>query len=232
MSQEWYTYPITQQYGSPDSGNGGIENGIDIGVPYGTTITSPFSGVITAIQQDPWGGTITMKLNGMPSWYQGLPQVFGYVTHLDTFASGLKVGSTVNIGDVIGTSGGQVTGGNMPSGSYSTGPHIELGFTSGPAFGHGSAFQTGPNSDPLLNPTQYYLGLITNGITGGAVSAGATTVGNTAGSILSFLQSILNGDFLQRGIIIVVSIAFLIIGVLVLFKGGSSSIVNKQEVAS
>lgn len=238
----WWQYPTSLLYGQKEA-NGGVENGVDFQTPFHTPITviPGLGGIITAINKDAWGGTITIQTNQSLGTSLGVLPTYTYYTHLDEFASGLQKGSIVNPGDLLGLSGGQVTGGSMPSGSYSTGPHIEFGFTNGPAFGHGSAFQTGPTVLEQLNPIPYInsamglnipvsppgsvgqIGSVTNQI-GPAISNGITQ------ALVNAFKSIFSADIVQRGIIVILALILIVVGVVVLFKGGTS--VVKSEVAS
>lgn len=239
----WWQYATSLLYGQTDSGKGGVENGVDFQTPFHTPITvlQGLGGTITGINKDPWGGTITVQSNTAVGNLLGLPSVFSYYTHLDTFASGLHVGSVVNPGDLLGLSGGQVTGGNMPSGSYSTGPHTEFGFTAGPAFGHGSSFQAGPNVLSEFNPIPYLNNTLGLGIKdtqpeqSPTVGDALSTVGNSIASnisngIANAFKSIFSADIVQRSIIVILSLILIVIGVVVLFKQGTN--VQKTEVAS
>lgn len=236
---DWWQYTTSLLYGQPDSGNGGVENGVDFQTPFHTPITvlQGLGGIITGINKDPWGGTITIQTqtnvgNG--------PGIFSYYTHLDTFASGLSVGSTVKPGDLLGLSGGQVTGGNMPSGSYSTGPHVEFGFTNGPEFGHGNAYQTGPGVSSFLDPIPYLnntLGLnIKDTQSSGSTTAGTGPGGPLSGiagaisSLANTVGGLFSAQHMQQLLIITLAGILLIVGVVVLFKQGTN--VQKTEVAS
>ena len=159
MSQPWYTYPYGLLFGQGDPGVGG-EHGTDLDVPFHTPLTLPASGTITAMNWDAWGGTITWKLdypiNGVP---------YAYMTHMDTFNSQLQLNGHYEAGTFIGLSGGQLSGGSHPTTSYwSGGPHLELGLSYGPAWGHGAGFAD-VKTHPELNPYSWIQSIKSNGVT-------------------------------------------------------------------
>lgn len=117
------------------------ETGIDIPLPRGTPITSPFSGKVIGSGYYAGGGVVTIRTKIGGKWYDF------YVQHLDqAFA---KVGEMIKKGQVIGTSGGQLRGGHHPSDRFhSTAPHVEVGFNA-PGGGIWGSHHPGPNFNPL-----------------------------------------------------------------------------------
>lgn len=112
----WYCFPITQNYGT----NG--EKGVDLGTPFHTDITSLYSGVVTDASYQPWGGQVGIETN-----IPGVGNVIWYVQHLDQI--NVTQGQSVSVGQLLGLSGGQTSGGSHPSSSqYSSGAHTEEGF--------------------------------------------------------------------------------------------------------
>jgi hypothetical protein len=116
---------------NPTPGNG-QRNDVSVPLPVGTTITSPVDGII--LPQHPGGGFFSYY--GRQDWggevdiasylpdYGGVKNV--NILHLDTIT--VRPGTTVKRGDVIGTSGGQTSGGHWPSNPrWSTGPHVGIG---------------------------------------------------------------------------------------------------------
>ncbi len=106
---------ITQSFGE----NG--ESGIDLGMATGTSITSLTAGTVLSADYYGGGGVVAVA-----SSLASIGTASVYYQHLDTIA--VTVGQAVRVGDLIGTSGGQLTGGHHPSSDqFSTGPHIEVG---------------------------------------------------------------------------------------------------------
>lgn len=112
---QWWNHP-TQRFGQTDV-TGGVEEGTDFAVPFGTKIGSITAGKVlyvgTGGYNDPSLGTVVQvqSADGSIMHYQHLR------------SSNLKVGQQVGIGSIIGFSGGN-------RGRFSTGPHIEVRFAS------------------------------------------------------------------------------------------------------
>ena len=137
MAAQWWTasgYPWNPGgTGAPSSANG-QRNDYSIPLTVGTPITSPVSGIVlptshsgglySSYGQQPWGGEVDV-LTSLPN-YPGAVQVVD-VLHFDTV--NVKPGDIVTQGQtVLGTSGGQTSGGNWPSSpQFSQGPHIGVG---------------------------------------------------------------------------------------------------------
>jgi murein DD-endopeptidase MepM/ murein hydrolase activator NlpD len=135
----WWDAPVTQGFGA----NG--ERGVDLGVSYGTPITSLESGAVSeASCGHPWGCEV-----GVSTSLPGVGNVIEYFLHLD--ALNVAPGQQVKAGQQVGISGGQLAGGNWPnSPNVSTGPHVEVGFFRdrfwGPSFDPLSTVRQGPGS--------------------------------------------------------------------------------------
>lgn len=136
MGQPWYGFNITQGYGVHG------EKGVDLGTPFHTPITALYAGTVRWAGRTEWsngtssGGEVTIVCN-VPGY--GIKT--SYYLHLDVVY--VKPGDTVNQGDVIGLSGGQLSGGNWPvvnKGNIilSTGAHTEFGFNAPWVSGPGS----------------------------------------------------------------------------------------------
>lgn len=164
MATPWYAYPITQAYGQ----NG--EVGVDLGTPFHTPITALFAGTVRFAGRTQWkcgssGGEITIVCN-----VPGLGLMTSYYLHLDV--SLVNIGDTVNEGQVIGLSGGQLSGGqwpvvNCPPTIYSSGPHTEFGFN--------AYWVSGPGHN--IDPTPYILAA-RNGTLPGTTPDGTSTGGS------------------------------------------------------
>jgi murein DD-endopeptidase MepM/ murein hydrolase activator NlpD len=119
-----------------------INRGLDIAEPFHTKITSLTSGTVIGVgYPDGIGGVVSVK-SYIP-FLGGWQSV--YYQHLDDNL--VSIGQTINVGDVIGLSGGQISGGDHPcSPQFSTGPHITVGVNDW-AVAPWNAI--GPNVDPL-----------------------------------------------------------------------------------
>lgn len=126
MGQPWFGYPITQRY------DGHKEYGIDLQMDRGTPITALYAGVVRWAGRTEWssgtssGGEVTIVCN-----VPGKGLYTSYYLHLDD--AYVKPGDQVQAGQIIGVSGGQLSGGKWPvvNGNgiiLSDGPHIEFGF--------------------------------------------------------------------------------------------------------
>lgn len=123
----WWELPVTQQYGG--GALGFSEQGVDIGTPFHTAITAPFSGKVSAAGYYPWGGQVDLStaIPGQPGVHDET------VLHLDQIT--VSPGQAVAAGGLLGYSGGQNVGGSHPTSPvYSSGPHTELDFFSGAPF--------------------------------------------------------------------------------------------------
>jgi hypothetical protein len=116
-TKPWWEFPFTQGYRPPS------EYGVDVGTPLDTPLTAIFGGVVTRANYNPWGGEVDIKTA------KGLTE---YFLHLDQIAPGIAPGAKVSPGQLLGLSGGQLSGGAHPTAAeYSSGPHVEYGLFSG-----------------------------------------------------------------------------------------------------
>lgn len=128
---------VTQHYGQ----NG--ETGIDMGLPMGTPITSLTNGTVLGHGYYGGGGVVSVGsfINNVATSV--------YYQHLDTIAPEIDHATTpvhVKAGDLLGYSGGQLSGGTHPSQpKFSSGPHLEVGLNA--PYG-GMWHPLGKNSDP------------------------------------------------------------------------------------
>lgn len=112
---QWWNHP-TQRFGQTDV-TGGVEEGTDFAIPFGSKIGSITAGKVLYVGKggynDPSLGTVVQvqSVDGSIMHYQ----------HLNS--SNLKVGQQIGVGTVIGFSGGS-------RGRFSTGPHIEVRYAS------------------------------------------------------------------------------------------------------
>lgn len=125
------------------------EKGVDIGTPFHTTITSLTSGHVirtfygTDINPTYQYGGVVLVGSTIPG-HPGMQAV--YYLHLDEIS--VKAGDTLQVGQPLGLSGGQNTGGQHPvSTTFSSGAHSEVGINNPDFAAEGGA--PGPNFDPL-----------------------------------------------------------------------------------
>jgi hypothetical protein len=143
MSTPWYDYPTVNNYGSyPDPYGNFPKPDINVNAPYGTAITALEGGTITGINSPSgaapdFGPVVTVALSDP---LNSLATHIAYL-HLGSIANGLKVGQTINQGDVIGYAGPNAQG-NAGTG---------LALYSGDYYGFGPEWANVGNS--LLNPT-------------------------------------------------------------------------------
>ena len=119
LNSPWYTYPITW-----------YDEGVDIGMPAGTLITSLCSGPVVGAGFYGGGGVVTVRCAGIGDVY---------VQHLDWINYGNCNGQVdgcgwASYGSVLGGSGGDCgwhNFGNPCALGFSTGDHIEVGVNPG-----------------------------------------------------------------------------------------------------
>lgn len=114
-----------------DWGVTGERSDYGVPLPQGTPVQSPVNGIVlpqhpggawySVFGKQPFGGEVDILTN-VPE-YGGLVNVG--VIHLDT--ASVVPGQVVRQGHILGTSGGQTSGGNWPSSpQFSSGPHVGL----------------------------------------------------------------------------------------------------------
>jgi len=169
---------------------GATQDGIGIATDLDTLITSLTSGTVMASAQGKdlapagqnwnYGGFIVIR-----SQITGSAWVDVFYRHMDTLE--VKRGDTIFVGQRLGLSGGQTSGGSNPESSvFSTGPHIDIGLNPSTL----PYKSIGPNADPtpwLANlltqgpPTRDRLHLIIGGVgAGGPLGNITTPLGTTA----------------------------------------------------
>ncbi len=180
----WYDYPTTQGYHPPK------EWGIDIGTPFGTPMTALYAGIVNFAGRTCWGQNCSNGSSGgevsIVCNVPGLGTMTSYYLHLDRLAPGIISGAAVGAGQLIGYSGGQLSGGNWPvvnanGNVYSDGPHTEFGFNAPWVAGPGT------NVDPTFAINQArsgQLGLPTNGYS----PEGSTSAPSTPWPTAQFIQ--------------------------------------------
>jgi murein DD-endopeptidase MepM/ murein hydrolase activator NlpD len=134
----WLNAPVTQAYGG--AATGVVNNGLDLGTAFHTPIGSIVSGTVQSATYSPEiGGQV------MVAFQQAGQTLYAAYVHLDEIA--VSVGQQVNVGTLIGLSGGQLSGGSHNAKyPYSTGPHTLFGIFTKPWAG----------LDVSINPTSFF----------------------------------------------------------------------------
>jgi hypothetical protein len=118
-------------------------------MPEGTPITAPLAGVVTGINAPDgslpaWGAVVTYKLT---TPYNSVATHIAFL-HLSSIAAGIKVGSTVSVGTVLGT------GGSGPNAAGSQKAALGFAFYNGDYYGYGPTWAQYDGS-AALNPTAF-----------------------------------------------------------------------------
>lgn len=122
----WYLYPITQGFKWTPSNTVG-HSGVDIGCPLGTPVTAPVTGQIVGASCHAWGIQVDIKFTSA----SGETLVVSFL-HLMQLAPGIAAGQVVQVGTVLGYTGGVSSGVPCPTArKYSTGAHLHLELTHG-----------------------------------------------------------------------------------------------------
>lgn len=160
-TKQWWNYAITNPFGVPE-GRFGVHSGIDFATPNDTPIAIPVSGTVIESDYKPWGGQVAVKMDNQ--------NVIAYFLHLDNL--NVKTGDKVNVGQIVGTSGGGI-GDKLLSGSnvitvsnqgqyngFSSGYHTHFGLVQGTTV---SDFETALGANiKRIDPTQFVKALIDN----------------------------------------------------------------------
>lgn len=166
------------------------EMGIDTPTTFHTSITSLTSGHVirafygTDINPDYGYGGVVLVAAVLPG-HPGAQAV--YYQHLDQID--VKAGDVITVGQHLGLSGGQTSGGEHPNTPrFSSGPHTEVGVNSPYYAAQGGA--PGPNFDP----TPWLSNLIKNGppATDQLGSAAQDLTGRYAAYALAYTQALSN----------------------------------------
>jgi len=217
------------------------ESGVDLATPYHTPVPAMYGGKVLWAGNSDWGGSSSGGIVAISTMVNGVKDVF-YAMHLDTVT--VKAGDTVNIGDTIGLSGGQTSGGTMPtSPQYSTGPHTELGFNASNLLNSGNV-KAGPLPGAGFDPRSALtdIAAIAKSSTGGGSNnPGGTNPAPTnpgggnsiaGGMMTDALNSLMKSDFFQRATLIFIALGIILIGVLVLFFSNNGAQNTAKVVAA
>lgn len=206
MAQAWWDeFPVTQAWNPP------TEYGEDVGTPFHTYLTPPYPGRVTAAGYHPWGGEVDIDVTGQ---VPGHPEIkTEYLLHEDYIT--VQPGDYVTPDTVVGLSGGQTSGGSHPTDpAYSDGPHTEVGFFEGPAWG-----STSVNPSALLSQAG-----------GGAVLGGGTGTGGTPDTApgpdttltlfdIPVLGKVtISSDLVWRAALIFAGLVLVMIGIMITFR--------------
>lgn len=131
---------------------------MDIKTPPNTPITALLAGEVSDISAPLWGKQLGIELYNL---YNGIPYM-AYL-HLSAIEPSLQLGSSIEVGQLIGWSGGATTpeqyvGTSNPTGAnfldapdMSSQPQTGIAFMRGPVYGSGKGWTPAP--DPTLDPT-------------------------------------------------------------------------------
>lgn len=153
----------------------GYSQGIDLPLNLDTPIGNIMSGTVVGDFYAPWGGQVDVE-----SVVNGVNTVTEYL-HLDQIK--VALGQTVQVGTLIGLSGGQLSGGSHPATSqFSTGPHIKFSEFVGATQAQINAGQWGQAIDPsqLLASASQMLSTNPGGPIGVPGGSGTENVGSAA----------------------------------------------------
>lgn len=170
----WWNYPRVDNYGSPDPFGGFPKPDSNILVPDNYPVLNLLPGVVTGInspsgQVPAWGTAITIKLD---SPINSLATHEAYI-HLAGLAPNIKVGTHLNMGDLIGYNGG-----NNATGSQK----VPLGFALTPVdvYGYGAQWQQ-TVGNAKLNPVPLLDSAKSGNLSSGTLSTVSTiTTGATS----------------------------------------------------
>lgn len=153
-----WTDIVTQAFNPP------TEYGTDFGVPFHTPIPDVLAGIVQRINC-----AVGYRCEvDIAATYQGRPVTETYL-HIDQPA--VTVGQSLSPGDLIGLSGGQLSGGSNPDDPrYSSGPHVEF-----------DIFGGGPFQNPI-DPLS-----IARGGPGGVTGTGGPQPSDVISAIVSLL---------------------------------------------
>jgi Peptidase family M23 len=165
----WLTH-VAQTFKGGHPGSG--ENGYDFSMPRGTPVYAILPGKVVGSGYYNGGGVVSVQYN---------PQNIIYYQHLDL--DQVNVGDQIAVGQQIGLSGGQTSGGNHPATCCSSFEHIEVGINA-PFGGIWNPNNVTPNADPIglfnsLN-SQYQANNVATG--GSGAATGGNFVGLVAGA--------------------------------------------------
>lgn len=161
MVAPWFLYPKTQGY---TVGHGGNHDGWDFGAPSKTPLISLTGGTVTPhTGWYAWGGEVDTK-GGLLG--PGVTETFA---HADAIY--VKPGQRVNVGDVVGLSGGE----NLPR-QYSSGPHI-----------HYSLFGGAPwDNTKSIDPGDFLGKVRTSGVGSGGDASTSFDAGDNIAAAIGF----------------------------------------------
>ena len=158
---EWYQYPICVPFGNAnyDTQLGGSHD-LDVQTPLNTPITALLAGNIVDLSSPSWGKMVGIALRKP---IHDIPYM-AYL-HLAAINPDLQIGSYVDVGDLIGWSGGatsasQYKGTSNPTGqnfvndlTMSSQPQTGIALMYGPVYGSGTGWEQFPPIDMKIDPS-------------------------------------------------------------------------------
>lgn len=217
----WWTFPRIDNYGAPDPFGGFPKPDSNIQLPDGYPVTALLSGTVSGINSPTgavpdWGAVVTIKLDNA---INPIATHSAYL-HLAGVAPGVALGSHINVGDLIGYSGGSLAAGTQK---------VPLGFAlyNGDYYGFGptwAQFLGSPalNMTPLLNAAS---GGQLGAIQQGNFASFSTGVGGITGVPTSFVSDWLSNP--ARIIKLIAGLILLAIGLYALILPQTRNIVEQ-----
>lgn len=145
----WWEAPVIQGYKWSFAAFW-THSGIDLGMPYGTTLTTPVNGKVIGAGCYPWGGQVDI----LTTLSDGSQYVLSFL-HLSQIAGqlGMHIGEQISAGTTIGFSGGTRNGVCPTGAKYSTVAHLHFELTYGTTAPYSGAGGHYKPSDPPFLPT-------------------------------------------------------------------------------
>lgn len=188
-NQPWYSYKVTQGFKWTPKNPAG-HSGVDIGCPLGTPVTAPVAGQITGAQCHAWGIQVDIRFTNAA----GETMTVSFL-HLMALAPGVKAGEVVQVGALLGYTGGVSSGVPCPTQrKYSSGAHLHFELSAGPTPPYTTYNPRNPTDTSYpVNPLAFLASIrASNGTGSSAVGANVLTTADFQGAASD--QGLSTGD--------------------------------------
>lgn len=168
----WFAYKITQGFKwTPKNPKG--HSGIDIGCPLGTPVTAPVAGQIVGATCHKWGIQVDIKFTDSG----GNVLVVSFL-HLMQLAAGIQNGQVVQVGTLLGYTGGVSSGVPCPTErKFSSGAHLHFELTHGPIPPYTTYNPQRPTAESYpINPLAFLASIRASGGAGATDPTGPTPI--------------------------------------------------------